>query len=83
MISEKDKFYEIKSKDYVVDLKNVLLFEPDTTINFLEKQNLDWNRLFDSDNNYMIAISSSESDMNLEKNQGQLLIYVRRYQNIC
>lgn len=69
IISDKDNYNKIKEKDYVVNLENVILLEPDYENNFLDSHNITWNNLFDHNNNFIVAIPNINNEIKLTNNQ--------------
>lgn len=67
--SEKDNYNKINNQKYVINLENVILFEPDFSNDFLKDQDVTWPNLLDLNNDFMVAIPSEENNMILANNQ--------------
>ncbi len=67
--SDKDNYKEVSNQEYVINLKDVILFEPDFSSDFLENQDVTWSNLLDLNNDFMIAISSEKDSIVLADNQ--------------
>lgn len=67
--SDKDNYKEVSNQEYVINLKDVILFEPDFSSDFLENQDVTWSNLLDPNNDFMIAIPSEEDSIVLADNQ--------------